>query len=39
VLLRRGGKGAITSMAWDGDERRIAFASSAGDCGIIDIAG
>lgn len=39
VLLRRGGKGAITSMAWDGDERRIAFASAAGDCGIIDIAG
>lgn len=38
VLLRRAGKGAITSMAWDSEERRIAFASAAGDCGIIDIA-
>ena len=39
VLLRRPGKGAITSMAWDKQERRIAFGSAAGDCGVIDIAG
>src|SRR5690606_6751504 len=38
VLLRRPGKGAITSMMWDREERRIAFGSAAGDCGVIDIA-
>lgn len=37
VLLRRPGKGAITSMAWDEQEARLAFGSDAGDCGIIDI--
>lgn len=37
VLLRRPGKGAITSMMWDREERRIAFGSTAGDCGVIDI--
>lgn len=39
VLLRRPGKGAITAMAWDSEERRIVFGSAAGDCGVIDIAG
>jgi WD40 repeat protein len=39
VLLRRPGKGAVTSMMWDSEERRIAFGSEAGDCGVIDIAG
>lgn len=39
VLLRRPGKGAVTAMAWDHDERRIAFGSDAGDCGVIDITG
>lgn len=39
VLLRRPGKGAITSMAWDRQGRRIAFGSEAGDCGVIDVAG
>ncbi|KQZ93927.1 hypothetical protein ASD64_03260 [Mesorhizobium sp. Root157] len=39
VLLRRPGKGAITSMMWDREERRIVFGSAAGDCGVIDIAG
>ncbi len=39
VLLRRPGKGAITSMMWDEEGRRIAFGSSEGDCGVIDIAG
>ena len=39
VLLRRPGKGAITSMAWDKEGRRVAFGSETGDCGVIDIAG
>jgi len=38
VLLRRPGKGAVTSMNWDGEGRRLAFGSSAGDCGVIDIS-
>jgi WD40 repeat protein len=38
VLLRRPGKGAITSMMWDKAERRLAFGSAAGDCGVIDIS-
>ena len=39
VLLRRSGQGAITSMSWDGEGRRIAFGSEAGDCGVIDVSG
>ena len=39
VLLRRPGKGAITSMMWDEEGRRIAFGSAEGDCGVVDIAG
>ena len=39
VLLRRPGKGAISSMAWSGDGRRLAFGSEAGDCGVVDLAG
>jgi WD40 repeat protein len=39
ALLRRAGKGAITSMAWDGEGRRIAFGSETGECGVIDISG
>ena len=39
VLLRRAGKGAVTTMAWDGEGRRIAFGTEAGDCGVIDVAG
>lgn len=39
ILLRRPGKGAITSMSWDGEGRRIAFGTEAGDCGVIDVAG
>jgi WD40 repeat protein len=38
VLLRRPGKGAITSLGWDREGRRIAFGSEAGDCGVIDIS-
>ncbi|MEN5298072.1 WD40 repeat domain-containing protein [Brucella sp. TWI559] len=37
VLLRRGGKGAITSMGWDNQGSRLAFGSETGDCGVIDI--
>lgn len=39
VLLRRPGKGAVTAMAWDGQGRRMAFGTEAGDCGVIDVAG
>jgi WD40 repeat protein len=39
ALIRRPGKGAITSMAWSGNGRLLAFASEAGDCGVVDIAG
>jgi WD40 repeat protein len=39
VLLRRPGKGAITSMGWSQSGKLLAFASEAGDCGVVDIAG
>jgi WD40 repeat protein len=38
VLLRRPGKGAVTSMNWDDDGKRLVFGTDAGDCGIIDIS-
>lgn len=38
VLLRRGGKGAVSSMNWDSGGLRLAFGSETGDCGVIDIA-
>lgn len=38
VLLRRPGKGAASSLAWDREGRRIAFGTEAGDCGVIDIS-
>ena len=38
ALLRRPGKGAITAMAWSKSGRQLAFASEAGDCGVIDIS-
>ncbi|OXT00755.1 hypothetical protein B7H23_11795 [Notoacmeibacter marinus] len=37
ALMRRPGQGPLTAMAWDGSGRRLAFASEAGDCGIVDI--
>lgn len=37
VVLRRGGKSAITSMAWDTKGTRLAFGSEEGDCGVVDI--
>lgn len=39
ALLRHPGKGAITAMSWDSSGRMLAFASEAGDCGVVDIAG
>ncbi|SIQ14281.1 WD40 repeat [Rhizobium sp. RU35A] len=38
ALLRRPGKGAITSMSWSSNGKLIAFGSEAGDCGVIDIS-
>ncbi len=38
ALLRRPGKGAITAMNWSQSGKLVAFASEAGDCGVIDIA-
>ncbi|MCO5064909.1 MAG: WD40 repeat domain-containing protein [Rhizobiaceae bacterium] len=38
VVLRRAGKGAITSMSWDREGRRLVFGSEAGDCGVVDIS-
>ena len=37
ALLRRPGKGAITAMSWSPNGKLVAFASEAGDCGVIDI--
>lgn len=39
ALLRRPGKGAVTSLDWDSDGMRLAFGTEAGDCGVIDIRG
>lgn len=39
ALLRRPGKGAITSMAWSANGKLLAFGSEAGDCGVVDITG
>lgn len=38
VLLRRPGKGPVSSMTWDREGRRIAFGTETGDCGVIDIS-
>lgn len=38
ALLRRPGKGAITSMAWSSTGKLLAYGSEAGDCGVIDIS-
>ena len=39
VLLRRPGKGAVSSLSWDKGGRRLAFGAETGDCGVVDIAG
>lgn len=38
ALLRRPGKGAISSMGWSPSGKLLAFASEAGDCGVVDIS-
>lgn len=38
ALLRRPGKGGISSMSWSQSGKLIAFASEAGDCGVVDIS-
>jgi hypothetical protein len=38
VLLRRPGKGPVSSMTWDADGKRLAFGTEAGECGVIDIS-
>ncbi|MBB4566554.1 WD40 repeat domain-containing protein [Rhizobium leucaenae] len=38
ALLRRPGKGAITSMSWSKSAKLLAFASEAGDCGVVDVS-
>ena len=38
ALLRRPGKGAITGMGWSANGKLLAFASDAGDCGVVDIS-
>jgi len=38
VLLRREGKGAITSLAWDELGLRLVFGTETGDCGVVDIS-
>lgn len=37
VLLRRPGKGAISTMTWDEKGYRLAFGSESGEAGVIDI--
>ncbi|PHP66416.1 hypothetical protein CSC94_14095 [Zhengella mangrovi] len=39
VVLRRGGNGAISAMAWDRDGVRLVFGAETGDCGVVDIRG
>lgn len=38
VLLRRAGKGAVTTMNWDSGGQRLAFGGEEGQCGVIDIS-
>ena len=39
ALLKRSGKGAITTLGWDGSGTRLAYGSQAGEAGIIDLNG
>ena len=39
VLLRRPGKGPISSLDWSRDGSQLVFGSEAGDCGVVDISG
>ena len=37
VMLRRPGRGAVTSLAWHPDGTRLAFGTQAGEAGTIDL--
>ncbi|MCB1428853.1 MAG: WD40 repeat domain-containing protein [Nitratireductor sp.] len=37
AALRRGGKGAISTLQWDAGGKRLAFGSEEGEAGVIDI--
>ncbi|WP_419908575.1 WD40 repeat domain-containing protein [Hoeflea sp.] len=37
AMLRHDGKGAISTMQWDGKGVQLAFGAETGDCGIIDL--
>ncbi len=37
VPMRRAGRGAVSSMAWDKKGVRLAFGTEAGDCGLVDL--
>jgi WD40 repeat protein len=39
ALLRRAGKGAISSLAWDRGGTRVVFGSEEGEAGLIDVTG
>lgn len=39
VMLRREGKGAISSLHWSPSGVQLAFGTDAGDCGVIDLSG
>ncbi|MFK7901893.1 MAG: WD40 repeat domain-containing protein [Nitratireductor sp.] len=38
AVLRREGKGAISTLGWDATGHRIAFGSESGEAGIVDIS-
>lgn len=39
ALLRRGGRGAVSSMQWNSKGVQLVFGTETGDCGIIDLTG
>lgn len=39
ALLRRPGKGAITSLGWDNQGKRLVFGSEHGEAGLISVSG
>lgn len=38
-LLRRTGKGAVSSMAWNSKGLQLVFGTESGDCGLVDLTG
>ncbi len=39
ALLRRPGKGAVSTMAWDAAGLRLVFGTEEGEAGVIDVSG